>query len=135
MILQMWQHLNVSCRKRQADGREARRQVQLTPEGSEQPQTSKLKHVGDSAHATAGASVCFFATLGDSKINMLAISQGSSEMSVSAVVAIEERAKALNTARATFRLSHAVARVIVSGMDNELGRALLELLEKRGDTS
>ena len=78
-------------------------------------------------HLTTGVAGRFFSALGDAKINVLAISQGSSERNISAVVLESESTRALRAIHAAFRLSHTNVRVGVVGM-SEVGESLLKLL-------
>jgi bifunctional aspartokinase / homoserine dehydrogenase 1 len=91
---------------------------------------SILAAVGDGMATVTGVSGRFFSALGDAKINVLAIAQGSSERNISAVVRAEESTRALRAVHAAFRLSHTTIRVALVGM-NELGISLLELLESQ----
>lgn len=84
--------------------------------------------VGDGMHEVAGVSGRFFSALGDAQINVLAISQGSSERNISAVVSSSQSTRALRALHAAFRLSHTAIRVAVVGA-NEVGVSLLRLLE------
>jgi aspartokinase/homoserine dehydrogenase 1 len=79
-------------------------------------------------HFITGVAGRFFSALGDAKINVLAISQGSSERNISAVVFESESTRALRAVHAAFRLSHRMVRVGIIGM-NEIGFSLLKLLE------
>ena len=81
-------------------------------------------------HFTTGVAGRFFSALGDAKINILAISQGSSERNISAVVFESESTRALRAVHAAFRLSHTIVRVGIVGM-NEIGTSLLKLLESQ----
>lgn len=81
-------------------------------------------------HFTTGVAGRFFSALGEAKINVLAISQGSSERNISAVVFQSESTRALRAVHAAFRLSHTTVRVGIVGM-NEIGVSLLKLLEKQ----
>ena len=94
---------------------------------------SIIAAVGDAMHHTAGVSGRFFSALGDAKINVLAIAQGSSERNISAVVMTSESTRALRAVHAAFRLSHTNIRVGIVGM-NELGYSLLKLLQDRRTT-
>ena len=89
---------------------------------------SIIAAVGDVMSDVAGVSGRFFSSLGDARINVLAISQGCSERNISAVVSMSESSRALRALHAAFRLSHTAVRVAVVGM-NELGESLLKLLE------
>ncbi len=79
-------------------------------------------------HLTTGVAGRFFSSLGDAKINILAISQGSSERNISAVVLESESTRALRAMHAAFRLSHTNVRVGIVGM-SEVGESLLKLLD------
>lgn len=84
--------------------------------------------VGDGMAKTAGVAARFFSALGDAKINVLAVAQGSSERNISAVVSSRDSTRALRAVHAAFRLSHTTIRVGIVGM-NELGHSLLCLLD------
>jgi aspartokinase/homoserine dehydrogenase 1 len=86
--------------------------------------------VGDGMHATAGVSGRFFSALGNAKINIVAISQGCSERNISAVVWAHESTRALRAVHAAFRLSRAIVRIAVIGMD-QLGESLVTLLQSQ----
>ena len=92
---------------------------------------SIIAAVGDGMSQTTGVSGLFFSALGDAKINILAIAQGSSERNISAVVYTEDSSRALRAVHAAFRLSHTTIRVGIIGMDDELGDSLLKLLNER----
>jgi aspartokinase/homoserine dehydrogenase 1 len=89
---------------------------------------SIIAAVGDGMKLVAGVSGRFFSALGDSKINILAISQGCSERNISAVVFTADSTRALRAVHAAFHLSHTMVRVGVIGM-GELGDSLLKLLQ------
>jgi len=91
---------------------------------------SIIAAVGDGMPTTTGVSGRFFTALGDAKISVLAISQGSSARNISAVVYTSESTRALRAVHAAFRLSHTSVRVGVIGM-NEVGLSLLKLLEEQ----
>jgi aspartokinase/homoserine dehydrogenase 1 len=92
---------------------------------------SIIAAVGDGMSHTTGVSGLFFSALGDAKINILAIAQGSSERNISAVVRTEDSPRALRAVHAAFRLSHTTIRVGIVGMTDELGDSLLKLLNDR----
>jgi len=69
--------------------------------------------VGDALRSTTGVAGRFFAALGAAKINVLAISQGSSERNISAVVLEEESSRALRAVHAEFHLSQPVVSLVV----------------------
>lgn len=91
---------------------------------------SVIGAVGDGMHAMAGVSGRFFSALGNAKINVLAISQGCSERNISAVVWAHESTRALRAVHAAFRLSKAVVRIAVIGM-NQVGESLVTLLQSQ----
>lgn len=91
---------------------------------------SIIAAVGDSMSSTMGCSGRFFSALGDAKVNVLAIAQGSSERNISAVVRSEESTRALRAVHAAFRLSHTSLRIGIIGM-NEVGEALVRLLRQQ----
>ncbi|KAL7577555.1 hypothetical protein ACA910_015085 [Epithemia clementina (nom. ined.)] len=86
--------------------------------------------VGDGMARTTGVSARFFSALGDAKINVLAVAQGSSERNISAVVLSQDSTRALRAVHAAFRLSHTTIRVGIVGM-NDLGQSLLRLLDSQ----
>ena len=89
--------------------------------------SSIIAAIGDGMHLTTGVAGRFFSALGDAKINILAISQGSSERNISAVVLESESTRALRAMHAAFRLSHTNVRIGIVGM-SEVGESLLKLL-------
>eukprot|EP00979_Chaetoceros_neogracilis_P018311 scaffold10570_cov290-Chaetoceros_neogracile.AAC.16 len=89
---------------------------------------SIIAAIGDGMHLTTGVAGRFFSALGDAKISILAISQGSSERNISAVVLESESTRGLRAIHAAFRLSHTNVRVGVVGM-TEVGESLLKLLD------
>lgn len=66
---------------------------------------SIIAAVGDGMCATPGTSGRFFDALGRAHINVLAISQGSSERNISAVVSTPDATRALRAVHAAFRFS------------------------------
>lgn len=93
---------------------------------------SIIAAVGDGMHTTTGVSGKFFSALGDAKINILAISQGSSERNISAVVLESESTRALRAVHAAFRLSETTVRIGIVGI-NDIGISLLQLLQSQKD--
>jgi bifunctional aspartokinase / homoserine dehydrogenase 1 len=93
---------------------------------------SIIAAVGDGMCHTTGVSGRFFSALGDAKINVLAVAQGSSERNISAVVPEADSSRALRAVHAAFRLSHTSIRVAIIGM-NSLGISLLKLLQSQRD--
>ena len=70
-------------------------------------------------YATADVAGRFLTALGDTKINILVIGQGSSGRNVSVVATMEESTIVLRAAHAAFRLSNNIARVVVKFACNE----------------
>jgi bifunctional aspartokinase / homoserine dehydrogenase 1 len=93
---------------------------------------SIIAAVGDGMCHTTGVSGRFFSALGNAKINVLAVAQGSSERNISAVVPEADSSRALRAVHAAFRLSHTSIRVAIIGM-NSLGISLLKLLQSQRD--
>ena len=89
--------------------------------------------VGDGMAHTTGVSARFFSAMGDAKINVLAVAQGSSERNISAVVLSQDSTRALRAVHAAFRLSHTTIRVGIIGM-NDLGHSLLRLLDEQRES-
>jgi len=58
--------------------------------------------IGDNMRGRIGFSGRLFSSLGDEKVNVLAIAQGSTEKNISLVVKSEEKARALNAIHKTF---------------------------------
>ncbi|ETW01142.1 hypothetical protein H310_06748 [Aphanomyces invadans] len=82
--------------------------------------------VGDNMSETPGVCARFFGALGRAKINVLAISQGSSERNISAVVRYEDSGAALRAVHAAFFMAdHAVSvGVLSSPVSTAVGLAL-----------
>ena len=93
---------------------------------------SIIAAVGDGMVGTSGVVGRFFSALGNAKINVLAIAQGSSERNISTVVWSSDSTRALRAVHAAFNLSNMTARVGVIGM-SEVGSSLLRLLESERD--
>jgi bifunctional aspartokinase / homoserine dehydrogenase 1 len=89
---------------------------------------SIIAAVGDGMLKTAGCSGRFFSALGDAKINIVAIAQGSSERNISAVVKMEDSSRALRAVHAAFKLSHTTVRIGLVGL-TDVGMSLLKLME------
>uniref|UniRef100_M4BVN8 ACT domain-containing protein n=1 Tax=Hyaloperonospora arabidopsidis (strain Emoy2) TaxID=559515 RepID=M4BVN8_HYAAE len=93
---------------------------------------SIIAAVGDQMNQTPGVCARFFGALGRAKINVLAISQGSSERNISAVVRYEDSAAALRAAHSSFFLSDQTLSIGVVGLEfeenetNSIGIALLK---------
>ncbi|TDH71847.1 hypothetical protein CCR75_005241 [Bremia lactucae] len=93
---------------------------------------SIIAAVGDQMNQTPGVCARFFSALGRAKINVLAISQGSSERNISAVVHYKDSATALRAVHSSFFLSDQTLSIGVVGLDFEdlsstsIGVALLK---------
>ncbi|RLN90207.1 hypothetical protein BBJ28_00001884 [Nothophytophthora sp. Chile5] len=93
---------------------------------------SIIAAVGDQMSQTPGVCARFFGALGRAKINVLAISQGSSERNISAVVRYEDSAMALRAVHSSFFLSDQTISIGLMGLEfeeneaNSIGVALLK---------
>lgn len=89
--------------------------------------------VGDRMKMHTGISGKFFSTLGKNGVNVRAISQGSSERNISAVVAGDDVKKALNVVHeAFFEEEIKELNVFIAGAGN-VGSRLLEQMSKQQD--
>lgn len=92
---------------------------------------SIIAAVGDSMSQTPGVCSRFFGALGRAKINVMAISQGSSERNISAVVRYEDSAAALRAVHSAFFLSDQTISIGIVGLEMDendatgVGRELL----------
>ncbi|TYZ59719.1 hypothetical protein PybrP1_011124 [[Pythium] brassicae (nom. inval.)] len=92
---------------------------------------SIIAAVGDNMSHTPGVCSRFFGALGRAGINVLAISQGSSERNISAVVRYEDSAAALRAVHSSFFLSDQTISIGLVGLEHDgddatgVGRALL----------
>ncbi|RLN60606.1 hypothetical protein BBJ29_005827 [Phytophthora kernoviae] len=93
---------------------------------------SIIAAVGDQMNQTPGVCARFFGALGRAKINVLAISQGSSERNISAVVHYKDSAAALRAVHSSFFLSDQTISIGLIGLEfeenetNSIGVALLK---------
>lgn len=93
---------------------------------------SIIAAVGDNMSQTPGVCSRFFGALGRAGINVLAISQGSSERNISAVVRYEDSAAALRAVHSSFFLSDQTISIGIVGLEHHeddttgVGKALLE---------
>ncbi|KAJ8519568.1 hypothetical protein ON010_g18063 [Phytophthora cinnamomi] len=78
---------------------------------------SIIAAVGDQMNQTPGVCARFFGALGRAKINVLAISQGSSERNISAVVRYEDSAAALRAVHSSFFLSDQTLSIGLMGLE------------------
>jgi bifunctional aspartokinase / homoserine dehydrogenase 1 len=90
--------------------------------------------VGKHMRKTPGISGKFFSALGDSKINITAIAQGSSELNISAVISKKDALRALNVIHHKFFSSSKseVINLFLAGYGN-VGSALVDLVQKNRD--
>lgn len=93
---------------------------------------SIIAAVGDNMSHTPGVCSRFFGALGRAGINVLAISQGSSERNISAVVRYEDSAAALRAVHSSFFLSDQTISIGIVGLEHHdddksggVGNALL----------
>jgi predicted amino acid-binding ACT domain protein len=91
---------------------------------------SIIAAVGDGMAMTTGVSGRFFSALGDARINVHAVAQGSSERNISAVVWSHESTRALRAVHSAFSLSYSTVRVAILGV-TDVGESLLKLLESQ----
>lgn len=80
---------------------------------------SIIAAVGDNMSHTPGVCSRFFGALGRAGINVLAISQGSSERNISAVVRYEDSAAALRAVHSSFFLSDQTISIGIVGLDHD----------------
>lgn len=98
---------------------------------------SIIAAVGDNMSQTSGVCARFFGALGRAKINVLAISQGSSERNISAVVHYKDSATALRAVHSSFFLSDQTISIGIVGLERPkddkkgIGRALLSQFYKQ----
>ncbi len=86
--------------------------------------------VGDFMRDAPGLAGRMFATLGGAHVNVRAIAQGASEHNISAVIADEDAALAVQALHESFALRRTRAHVFVIGSGG-LGKRLLELLDRQ----
>ena len=86
--------------------REALRQASYLRAQDAQDQVSVVVVVGEAMRGTAGIAGKMFGALGEEGINVVAISQGSSELAVAAVVQRRDLAGALRALHRVFELGH-----------------------------
>ena len=77
-----------------------------------------LALVGDGMVGIPGVAGRFFSVLGRAGVNVIAISQGSSERNISAVVTGDSATRALRAAHGGFYLSHTTLSLGVIGVGN-----------------
>ena len=95
---------------------------------------SIISVVGESMRNTPGVSGRIFQALGDNGINVVAIAQGSSERSISAVVSTTDSSKSLNALHEEFFLSDTKSvRLWVAGT-GLIGKTLLEQIHLQSET-
>jgi len=94
---------------------------------------SILAVIGEGMKKRPGISGRFFSSLGQAKVNVIAIAQGSSERNISAVVPRAELSRALRAVHSVFTLSDVTVAVgiIGSGM---VGTQLLKMLSEFQDS-
>ncbi len=93
---------------------------------------SIIAAVGDGMSNTKGAAGKFFKALGNAGVNVLAISQGSSERIISAVVKGSDSTKSLRAVHAAFLLSNQVISVGLVGR-GKVARAMVEVIRAQAD--
>lgn len=93
---------------------------------------SIIAAVGDGMSNTKGAAGKFFKALGNAGVNVLAISQGSSERIISAVVKGSDSTKSLRAVHSAFLLSNQVISVGLVGR-GKVAKAMVEVLRAQAD--
>ncbi len=84
--------------------------------------------VGENMRKTAGIAGNLFSSLGDAKINIIAIAQGSSELNISIVINKSDLVKALNLIHSKFFFNIIkVVNLFIAGIGN-VGNKFIELL-------
>ena len=92
-----------------------------------------LALVGDGMVGIPGVAGRFFSVLGRAGVNVIAISQGSSERNISAVVTGDSATRALRAAHGGFYLSHTTLSLGVIGVGN-VGAELLDQMARAADS-
>ena len=95
-----------------------------------QRQCSIVAAVGDAMAERTGVAARFFGALGDARVNVRAVAQGSSERNITAVVDAKDSTRALRAVHARFTLSDTTLSVGVVG-PGLIGRALLAQLQSQ----
>ncbi len=96
-----------------------------------EPEMSIIAVVGENMRHTPGISGKVFRSLGNNKINIIAIAQGSSELNISLVINKEDLKKAMNVLHnSLFKQNKDVVNVFLIG-SGLVGSALLSLLHQR----
>lgn len=89
--------------------------------------------VGSNMAQTPGIAGKMFHVLGSNNINVCAIAQGSSERNISAVIRLEDEAKAINVLHDSFFLSDSITlNVFVIGTGN-VGSVFLDILKSNSE--
>lgn len=84
--------------------------------------------VGENMRQTAGIAGNLFSSLGESKINIIAIAQGSSELNISIVISKNDLVKALNLIHSKFFFNNiSIVNLFIAGIGN-VGNKFIELL-------
>lgn len=87
--------------------------------------------VGENMKHLPGTASKMFAALGKNGVNIIAIAQGSSEKNISAVIALKDQSKALNTLHEAFFLSDKkVLNLFLLGI-GLVGGKVLDIIEKQ----
>lgn len=95
---------------------------------------SIISIVGESMRHTPGMSGRIFQALGGNGINVVAIAQGSSERSISAVVSKADESKALNALHEEFFLSKTKSVHLWLAGTGLIGKTLLEQIQLQSET-
>lgn len=95
---------------------------------------SVISIVGERMRKTPGVSAQIFQALGNHGINIVAIAQGSSERSISAVVSTRDESKALNAIHDEFFLSKTKSVHLWLAGTGLIGKTLLQQIDQQNDT-
>jgi aspartokinase/homoserine dehydrogenase 1 len=97
---------------------------------SVQRDCSIVAAVGDAMAERTGVAARFFGALGDARVNVRAVAQGSSERNITAVVDAKDSTRALRAVHARFTLSDTTLSVGIVG-PGAIGRALIAQLQSQ----
>jgi aspartokinase/homoserine dehydrogenase 1 len=88
---------------------------------------SVIAVVGAAMRETPGSAGRIFGVLGEAHVNVRAISQGSSELNISCVVAREDEKRAVNAVHEAFFADHRTVSVFIAGLGRVGGRLVEQL--------
>ena len=97
-----------------------------------EPDASVIAVVGAAMRETPGSAGRIFGVLGEAHVNVRAISQGSSELNISCVVARADEKRAVNAIHEAFFADHRTVSVFIAGL-GRVGRVLVEQMTAQSD--